>query len=449
MTSRFVPMMSPLNKIRSAAAKSRSQDFVFAWERENGCFARYALPIPSDHAYEAEAIRLAERAVKSVLWSAGGWRLHLSGPDSVCKAVASAYGKGGGRDFDRDMMFKAYGRELEIMRCGADEVPESKDSAKNSAVSWKGCRIGFDLGASDFKIAAVQDGELRFSDEFPWDPRNASDPAYHLEKINAGLRAAAAHLPRVDAIGGSTAGIVVDNQIRVASLLRAITPDNYEAAQSMFRTIEKQWGVPVKVENDGDVTALAAYLTNGTRAVLGVAMGSSEAGGFLDRNGHITGRLNELAFAPVDFASDAPADEWSGDRGVGAMYFSQQAANFLAGQLGILFPADMTLPERLVNVQKLMTAEDERAIRLYTMLGTNLGHTVPWYREFYDYDHLLILGRVTSGRGGEILLATARETVRKFYPEYADITISMPDEKAKRLGQAVAAAALCAQERQF
>lgn len=445
MNSRFAPMMSQLNKNRSAATRGHSQEFAFSWERENGCFAGYTLPIPSGHEYEAEAIRLAERAVKFVLWSAGGWRLHLSGPDTVCRAVESAYGKGGARDFDRDMMFKAYGRELEIRRCRADEIPESKDSAKGAAVSWKGCRIGFDLGASDFKIAAVQDGEVRFSDEFPWDPRNATDPAYHLEKINAGLRAASSHLPRVDAIGGSTAGVVVDNQIRVASLLRAVAPDRYEAAQKMFRTIEEQWGVPVKVENDGDVTALAAFLTHGTQAVLGVAMGSSEAGGFLDRKGHITGRLNELAFSPVDFAADAPADEWSGDRGVGAMYFSQQAANYLAGQLGLLFPADMKLPERLLEIQRLVADHDETAEKLYTMIGSNLGHTVPWYREFYDYDTLLILGRVTSGRGGEILLSTARETVRKFYPEYAGIDISMPDEKAKRLGQAVAAAALCAQ----
>ena len=444
MTNSFVPMISPLKKIRTAAQGS-AQEFVFAWERENGCFARYTIPIPSGSEYELEVVRLAERSVKFVLWAAGGWRLHLSGPDFVCKAVESAYGKGGARDFDRDMMLKAYGRELEIRRCRTDGVPESRDSERGAGISWKGNRIGFDLGASDFKIAAVQDGEVRFSDEFPWDPRNASDPAYHLEKLNAGLQEAAKHLPRVDAIGGSTAGIVVDNQIRVSSLLRAIEPRQYKAAQKMFLTLEKKWGVPVKVENDGDVTALAAYLSNGTKAVLGVAMGSSEAGGYLDRNGHITGRLNELAFTPVDFAVDAPTDEWSGDCGVGAMYFSQQATNYLASRLGIPFPADMKLPERLIDVQKLMASDDERAFRLYTMLGTNLGHTVPWYREFYDYDSLLILGRVTTGRGGEILLDAARETLRKFYPEYANISISMPNEKEKRLGQAVAAAALCAQ----
>lgn len=436
----MVPMMSQVKKLR--AGGGAVNEFVFAWEREDGCCFRYVLPIPAGREHDPATQRLAERAVKFALWAAGGWRLHLAGPEAVCQAVEAAYSKGGARDFDRDMMFKAYGCEMEIRRCRPEEVPASKDSVRGAGISWKGCRIGFDLGASDFKIAAVQEGKVTFSDEFPWDPRNAADPQYHVDKLNEGLRAAAAHLPRVDAIGGSTAGIVVDNQIRVASLLRAVPADRYAEAQSMFRTIEKQWNVPVKVENDGDVTALAAYVTGGTTAVLGVAMGSSQAGGYLDRSGHITGRLNELAFTPVDFAPDAPADEWSGDVGVGAMYFSQQATNYLAGKLGIAFPEDMKLPERLLEVQRLMAAEDARAIRLYTLVGEHLGHSVPWYREFYDYDNLLMLGRVTSGRGGEIILATARETVRKHYPECVTVNIFMPDEKAKRLGQAVAAAAL-------
>ena len=439
----FVPMVSPLLKLKAAAAKNKTSEFTFAWERENGCCYRYTLPIAAGMECDSETIRLAERLVKFVLWSAGGWRLHISGPEAFCAAIERAYGEGGTRGFDRDMMFKTYGKPMEVCRCRADEIPETRDSGKGTGISWKGCRIGFDLGASDFKIAAVEDGTVRFSEEFPWNPRHAEDPAYHFSKLNEGLQAAASHLPRVDAIGGSTAGIVVANQMRFASLFRAVSPEKYAEAQNLFVNIEKQWHVPVQVENDGDVTALAAYLTNGTKAVLGVAMGSSEAGGYLDRSGSITGRLNELAFAPVDFAADAPADEWSGDSGVGAMYFSQQATNYLAGCLGIEFPHAMELPERLVEVQKLMAADDSKAIHLYKRLGENLGHSVVWYREFYDMDHLLILGRVTSGKGGDLILATARETVEKLYPDYTGVTISMPDEKAKRLGQAVAAAALC------
>lgn len=435
----MMTMMSQLKKLRVAGG---FEEFIFAWEREDGCCFRYVMPFPIGQSENPEAIHLAERAVKFVLWAAGGWKLYLAGPESVCQYVESCYAPGGARDFDRDMMLKSYGREMEICRCRPEEVPATRDSVRGAGICWKGCRIGFDLGASDFKIAAVEDGKVRFSEEFPWDPRNAEDPSYHISRLNEGLKAAAAHLPRVDAIGGSTAGIVVDNQIRVASLLRAVKPECYAEAQGMFRTIEKQWGVPVKVENDGDVTALAAYVTNEVTAVLGVAMGSSQAGGYLDRSGHITGRLNELAFTPVDLDPEAPVDEWSGDQGVGAMYFSQQATNYLAEKIGIEFPEDMKLPERLLAVQQLMADGDPRAEVLYTCVGEHLGHSVPWYREFYDFDNLLLLGRVTTGRGGEIILNKAREVVSHYYPECGQINLFMPDEKAKRLGQAVAAAAL-------
>lgn len=446
MKNTLVPLTSELKKLKDASANRKHSKFTFAWERENGCAYKYSLPIPDGMENDASTIRFAERTVKFVLWAAGGWKLHLAGPDAICDAIKKDYSKGGAREFDRDMMLKSYGREMEVVKCKPEQVPETKDSKSGAGISWEGCRIGFDLGASDFKISAVENGEVRFSDEFPWDPRNATDPSYHLEKLNGGLEIAAKHLPRVDAIGGSTAGIVVDNRIRVASLLRAIKPEKYEEAQNMFYTIQKKWNVPLKVENDGDVTALAAFVTNGVKAVLGVAMGSSEAGGYLDRNGHITGRLNELAFCPVDYSATAPSDEWSGDIGVGAMYFSQQATNYLAGLLGIAFPAEMKLPERLVEVQNLMASNDSRAERLYTTLGENLGHSAIWYREFYDCDNLMILGRVTSGQGGEIILETAKKVVAEQYPEHGDLNIFMPDEKAKRLGQSVAAAALSAQE---
>src|SRR5690606_7370294 len=193
-----------------------------------------------------------------------------------------------------------------------------------------GCRIGIDLGASDFKLAAVKDGEPVFTTEIPWDPSRATDISYHYERITDGLRLAASHLPRVDAIGGSSAGIWIDNQVLVASLFRGLSPDDFERhAKGLFLRIRDEWRVPLEVANDGDVTALAGGMSLDVRGVLGIAMGSSEAAGFLDGDGAITGWLNELAFAPFDFAPDSIADEWSKDRGVGAMGFSQQAVNKL------------------------------------------------------------------------------------------------------------------------
>ncbi|MEI7836788.1 MAG: heme-binding protein, partial [Planctomycetota bacterium] len=152
-----------------------------------------------------------------------------------------------------------------------------------------------------------------------------------------GLKEAASHVPRVDAIGGSTAGVVVGNQIRVSSLFRSIPPERYAEARSLFHRLRDEWKVPVEVANDGDVTALAGAMSLEAKAILGVAMGSSEAAGYFDRRGQLTGRLTELAFAPVDFNPSAARDEWSGDIGVGAMYFSQQAVNRLAAAAGITY----------------------------------------------------------------------------------------------------------------
>lgn len=437
--------LSPALRLRSlrASAAADAPRLAFAWERDEGCAARFELPLPRGAEKDPDVLRLAERCVKAVLWSAGGWRLWLAGPDAVCRAIESAYAPGGARQFDRDLMERVYQRPVAVVRCAAEALPALRDATRSTGVSWRGCRLGFDLGASDFKLAAVEDGTVRFSAEFPWNPRNAADPAYHYGKLNEGLRQAAEHLPRVDAIGGSTAGIVVGNCLRSASLFRAVPSERYAEAREMFLKLERAWGVPVEVANDGDVTALAAYLADGSTGVLGVAMGSSEAAGYINRAGQLTGRISELAFAPVDLAPDAPADEWSGDAGVGAMYFSQQAVNRLARHYGVVFPAEVPLPERLVEVQRRMAAGDPAARRIYETIGEHLGHTVAWYREFYDYEHLLVLGRVTTGAGGGVLLDRARAALSAHYPDLADaIHLRMPDEKSKRLGQAVAAAAL-------
>jgi predicted NBD/HSP70 family sugar kinase len=306
-----------------------------------------------------------------------------------------------------------------------------------------GCRIGFDLGASDYKVAAVKDGEVVYSDEFPWNPKDQADPRYHYEHLNSGLKKAAAHLPRVDAIGGSSAGVIVDNKFMVASLLRAVPPERFDEAKNLFIRIRDEWRVPLEVANDGDVTALAGAMSLKTNALLGVAMGSSEAAGYLNPKGGMTGWLSELAFAPVDYNSKAAADEWSGDRGVGALYFSQQAVNKLLPAAGIELPKEMGLPERLKEVQKLMVAGDSRAAKIYETVGVYLGYAIPHYADFYDFQHMLILGRVTTGKGGDIVIAKAREVLAKEFPELArKFELHVPDEKSRRIGQAVAAASL-------
>jgi len=440
LDSGFQPLMAALT---AARARSTGAEFSIAWERENGCVARHDLPLPPDAEHDPDYFRLVERVVKFLLWSAGGWRLLLSGPESICARLAADYSPAGRRAFDADLMQRIYGHPMTVERRAPSALPVAKDAALALGGHLEGCRLGFDLGASDYKLSATRDGAVVFSEELPWTPRSYTDPEQHYQKLNAGLKQAAAKLPRVDAIGGSTAGVVVANRIMVASLFRAVPAEKYAAAQDLFLRLQKEWQVPVEVANDGDVTALAGALSLGVTAILGVAMGSSEAAGYLDRRGRLTGRLTELAFAPVDLNPAAPADEWSGDAGVGALYFSQQAVDKLALQAGRIFPAGLPLPERLKEVQARMARGDDTARRIYETLGTYLGHAVPWYREFYDFDHVLILGRVTSGPGGELLLERARQVLRAEYPALADkVNVFMPDEKARRVGQSVAAASL-------
>ena len=441
----FIAPMSALWEIYGGI-EGKADIVAIAWEREDGKVFRYDLPIPQRLAPAAvkQVSYVVERIAKFIVWSAGGWKLYLAGPDAVVKPVAKAYTKKGARAFDYDFFTSIYGRPVEAVVVPLKAMPEMNEKPALVKTVADGCRIGFDLGASDFKISALNKGKVVFSKEFPWDPVPQTDPEYHYQKLTAGLKEAAAALPRVDAIGGSTAGTLVGQKMGIASLFRAIkekNPSKFEQAQNMFFRIEKDWGVPFAVYNDGDVTALAGMITMGKKGILGVAMGSSEAVGYVDMKGRMTGRISELAFAPVDFNPNAPKCEWSGDAGVGAMAFSQQAVNWLAQKYGFKFPKAMKLPERLKVVQAAMEKGDEKALKVYIQIGRFLAHAIPWYNEFYDYENMMILGRVTSGLGGSIILESAKAMLKDVYPEWAEkIDIFMPDEKARRLGQSVAAA---------
>jgi predicted NBD/HSP70 family sugar kinase len=427
--------------LESVRAAKNSVPLVLGLERECGLVSRFETLVRPTA--DAETLHNVERIVKFLLWSRGGWKLHIGGPKAITESIKKTYSSRGSRKFDCQMMEISYGNKFEVILTDIEKVPAAREMQVAAGGHLKGCRIGFDLGASDYKVSAVIDGEAVFTEETPWNPTTQANPEYHYHHISAALHRAAAHLPRVDAIGGSSAGIIVDNEIRVASLLRAIPKKLYPQAAAVFKRIEKEWNVPVVIMNDGDVTALAGALSLNETGMLGIAMGSSEAAGFMDQKGRILGWLNELAFAPVDYNPKAAADEWSGDQGVGALYFSQQAVNKLLPAAKIKLPAAMALPERLKEVQDLMAKGDARAAKIYETIGVYLGYTIPHYADFYDYSHLLILGRVTTGSGGDIVLAKAREVLEREFPETAAaIQMHVPDEKTRRVGQAVAAASL-------
>jgi len=419
----------------------KTTSLVIGLEREDGCLSRFETPVldePDDH-----TLYHVERVVKFLVWAWGGWKIHMGGPRTIGEHIRNCYAVGGARAFDADLMSRVYERAFEVAAMDADDVPAAREAASCRGGHLDGCRIGFDLGASDYKVAAVKDGTAVFSAEFAWNPKGQADPGYHFTKLNEGIAQAARYLPRVDAIGGSTAGVVVDNQIKVASLFRSVPSGRFGEAKNIFRRLQQQWNVPVEVANDGDVTALAGALSLGVKGVLGLAMGSSQAAGYLDPSDRMTGWLNELAFAPVDYNPQAATDEWSGDRGVGALYFSQQAVNKLLPAAGIELPNEMGLPERLTEVQALMTRDDPRAAAIYETIGVYLGCAIAQYAEFYDFEHVLVLGRVMTGTGGTLLLAKAGEVLRQEFPGLAErVRLHVPDEKSRRVGQAVAAASL-------
>jgi len=407
-------------------------------------FETELLPLTGEN--KTATLRYMERTLKFLLWQRGGSKVLIAGCDPIAEQLAAIYSPEGERSFDHEFFGqKTYLETLELKICSFDQIPEAKETTIPLGRHLDGCRIGFDLGGSDRKCAAVIDGEVVFSEEVEWNPYFESDPTYHIEGINDTLKRAAAHLPRVDAIGGSSAGVYVNSEVRVASLFRGVSPEDFESkVRRIFFDLKERWdNIPFDVVNDGEVTALAGSMSMKENAVLGLAMGTSEAVGYVTPEGNITPWLNELAFAPVDFRENAPADEWSGDLGCGVQYFSQQAVARLVPASGIDLPADMPFPEQLVEVQKLMAEGDERAAKIYSTIGTYLGYTIAHYADYYDMRKMLLLGRVTSGQGGSIIIEKAREVLASEFPELEkQIEIVTPNEKDKRHGQAVAAASL-------
>jgi predicted NBD/HSP70 family sugar kinase len=414
-------------------------------ERADGSLSLYETQVfaPGDPHF-ALNLPYVERIVKFLLWQRGGWRVFVGGPSEIGQHIAAVYSPTGARHFDHDFMGGVYEHPFTVTVTDAESVPEEKETSIPLGRHLDGCRVGFDLGASDRKASAVIDGEVVFSEEIPWDPRPQTDPDYQYKGVMDSIKRAAAHLPRLDAVGGSAAGVYINNRVRVASLFRGIPKDLFEQKTAdMFLRIGKELGVPIEVVNDGEVTALAGSMSLGENPVLGIAMGSSQAGGYVNDHGNITGWLNELAFAPIDYHPNAPVDEWSGDAGCGVQYFSQVGAIRVAEGAGVQFEPGLTLPEKLEALQAKMQRGVVSVRWVYETLGVYLGYAVAHYADFYALKHILVLGRVTTGPGGDILIEKAHEVLKTEFPELAEtIRMALPDEKSRRVGQSIAAASL-------
>ena len=422
-----------------------AQPLVLGIERNNGEISRYeTFVFTNTHPSSKANLPYAERLIKFLLWQRGGWKVYVGGSKEIGDHIQNVYSKTGQRHFDFDFMGETvHQKKFEVVICNASDVPKAKENPKALGRHLNGCRIGFDLGASDRKVSAVINGKAVFSEEVIWEPRKHADPEYHYKEIMASLQSAAAKMPRVDAIGGSSAGVFVDNRPMVASLFRGVAKERFNEVKQLFLRIREEMNVPMEVINDGDVTALAGAMSLEDNSVLGVALGSSEAVGYVDPCGKITGWLSELAFAPVDYNPQAPADEWSGDIGLGASYHSQQCVFRLAPRAGIEIPNQVTDAEKLKFVQNKLEAGDTAARKIWESMSYFMGYSIAHYADFYNLKHVLILGRCTSGIGGNIILEGANKVLKEEFPDLASrIHIQLPDEKSRRVGQSIAAASL-------
>ncbi len=445
----FMPMAVVYRDFEAAVKAEGGEPLTIALERNDGLISTFTLEIFKDGTgHDEENHEFVERIVKTLLWARGGYKLTIAGSKVVADRIKADYAVGGYREFDREFMSGVYEADFEVLHVPFAEAPKANESATPVGRHLDGCRIGFDAGGSDRKVSSVVEGEATYSEEVVWFPKLQNDPQYHYDGIMDAMKTAASKMPRVDAIGVSTAGVVIGNRIMTSSLFLKVKNENPEAfervVKNIYTDIAKEFGgVPIEVANDGDVTALAGAMDLGDTNVLGVAMGTSEAGGYVDGNGNITGWLNELAFVPADYNKTAMVDEWSGDYGCGVKYFSQDAVIKLAPAAGIELDESASPAEKLKAVQKLMAAGDERAAKIYETIGSYFGYAVAYYALFYDIKHVLLMGRVSSGEGGSILHRTAERVLREEFPALAEkITIHLPDESSRRVGQSIAAASL-------
>ncbi len=438
------PEFIPLMRFNRAFLETAKKPVGIAVERADGQMASCRTFIhgtpemaEADHYY-------INRLVKTILWMKGGFKVYVSGDEGIAEYLRSIYCAGGGQEFDWDYMASVFEHPFEIVL--VDDIPVAKDAPKAMGGHLEGCRIGFDAGGSDRKVSAVIDGETVYSEEVVWFPKTNSDPDYHYDGIVSALKSAAEHMPRVDAVGVSSAGVFINDRTMNASLFLQVPKDLYDkkVKDIYIRAITDTFGdVPYSVINDGDVSALAGAMSLDDSSVLGIAMGTSEAVGYVDEKGRITGWLNELAFVPVDAQPDAMRDEWSGDIGCGVKYFSQDGVIKLAPRAGIELDESASPAEKLKAVQKLMAEDDPRAAKVYESIGVYLGHTLAYYYQLYGCRHVLLLGRVMSGKGGDLILATAQRVLNDEYPEAAaGLKAELPDEKFRRVGQSMAAASL-------
>lgn len=422
---------------------------IIAVERDQGYIYRREFDILPEGIDDELNNYIVERYIKTILWLVGGYKIYIAGSHKVYEQIKSYYQNGGLRDFDFHFMSTCYEKEVEVVECDEKTIPNEVKCSIPLGGHLNGRRIGFDAGGSDRKTSAIIDGKTIYSEEVVWQPKLTTDITYHYNEIYKAFKTAVDKMGGdVDGIGVSTAGVIINSRPMVSSLFIKVPKEDFEKVKQIYiatvKRLEDELGhkIPFVIANDGDVTALAGASDLKDNCVLGIAMGTSEAVGYVNKDGNLNGWLSELAFVPVDFQKNAPKDEWSLDYGVGCKYFSQDAVIRLAPLVGINFDESLSLGEKLKVVQKEVKEGNKEALKIFETIGVYLGYTIAYYAEFYEIKHLMLLGRVMSDKGGDVILKVAKETLDKEFPEYKHIDLVTPSEYMRRVGQSIAAASL-------
>ena len=290
----YKPAILELRKFKEDVLASENPNkLIIAVERNNGYIYRKELDVFADGVNDERNVFIVERLIKSILWVVGGFKIYIAGSHHIYSQISSYYKDGGLRDFDYHFMSNVYESEVTVVEATYETIPAAKESSIPALGNLQGRRIGFDAGGSDRKASCVVDGEVIYSEEVVWFPKLNSDPDYHYQHIYEAMRNAVDKMGGdVDAVGVSSAGVYIDNKAMVASLFIKVAKDDFDKKIkniyiNVVHQLEEELGHPISlvVANDGDVTALAGAIDLKDTGVLGIAMGTSEAVGYVNAEG--------------------------------------------------------------------------------------------------------------------------------------------------------------------
>ncbi|MDD5294223.1 MAG: hypothetical protein PHW40_07975, partial [Candidatus Izemoplasmatales bacterium] len=218
--------------------------FALVIERHQGYNFRFDAFVYSDD-ITTDALNqvFAEKTVKTLMYMVGGYRIHVAAPFGLFTWLKTTFSQDGARSFDVNFMEEVYNHPFEWIHCSLDDLPQSHPECVDIGGDLKGNRIGFDAGGSDMKVVAVQDGSVLYQEEIIWHPKVNADASYHRKQIQDAMTKAANHLGHVDRIGVSSAGIIVSNQVRVASLfIRIPKSERIARLQNIYTEMAQQFG---------------------------------------------------------------------------------------------------------------------------------------------------------------------------------------------------------------